>query len=115
MIARGENGAIRFDVGGGDPLELGGWAGIDGIDRDDQREAERAQMLEHASYYRQAFTTDAGRRVLQEMIHAYLLTRVVRPEQDERHDAVRQGQQDVVIRILKMIEFANTGGDSPGG
>lgn len=106
---------FKFDVGDGKPLELGGWDSINGIDDAEQRERQFQEVLDHATMYRQAFSTPAGRYVLQDLMEGYLKQRIVNPDQTERHDAIRQGNADVVQRILYLIEFANTGGGRPTG
>lgn len=105
---------VSFDVGGGDPLVAEGWASLDTDAAEALKEKEFQERLDQATMYRLAYTTEAGRFVLQEMINAYLVTRIVDPaQQNARADGIRQGGQDVVIRILQMIEFANTGGGRP--
>lgn len=103
--------------GGGKPLEVEGWAAIDGM-----YEAAGKQSTEHfeqhlalASIYRQACATGAGRLMLEDLIRMFLMQRIVRPGDDEHAPGIRQGQQDVVRRMLSMIEFANTGGGRQTG
>lgn len=99
---------LRFDMGDS-VLEVAGWDQLDGLD-----DATRAKMLQanvdHASMYRMAFATDAGKRVLDDLAAQYLKTRIARPGDDMLAVGIRQGQADVVMRILYMIEFAIRGG-----
>lgn len=106
---------FKFDVGSGEDLEVGGWDAIAGIGDKEQRDRQFQQMLDHSTMYRQAFSTPAGRYVLQDLMDGYLKQRIVNPDQTERHDAIRQGAADMVQRILYLIEFANTGGGRPTG
>lgn len=101
----------------GNPLEqaLGeapGWAGIDNLfeiaAKANQQQFE--QMLELASHYRQALATEAGRRMLEDLAAQFLFQRVATPESTQLAVGIRQGQQDVVRRMLAMVDFANTGG-----
>jgi hypothetical protein len=98
----------------GGVLELGGWGSIDGL-VEDQRERTLQAQLEHASMYRQVFSSPNGRAVLEDLLQMYLRQRIVRPGDDQFAVGIRQGQADVVQRILAMIEFANTGGGRPTG
>lgn len=92
--------------------QASGWAGIDDIfQAAEATNAEQfAAMLELASSYRQAFTGEAGRRALEDLTDQFLFARVARPGDDLLSIGIRQGAQDVLRRILAMIDFANTGG-----
>lgn len=97
--------------------EMGGWAGIDNL-AEEARKANEAQfqrMLELASWYRQAFETEPGRRVLEDLSAQFLFQRVANPGDTQLAVGIRQGQQDVVRRILAMLDFAHTGGGRPTG
>jgi hypothetical protein len=98
---------------GGDQ-ELGGWASLDHL-MEDQRGKVLQEQVEHASMYRQLFSSPAGRYVLNDLMAMFLRQRIVRPDDTQFAAAIRQGQADVVARILAMIEFANTGGGRPTG
>jgi len=111
-MAKDQPPLFKFDLGAG-TLEVGGWDEIDGIADHEQRARQHQDMVDHCSMYRQAFSTPAGRYVLEDMIDGYLRQRIVNPDQTERHDAIRQGNADVVKRILYLIEFANKGGGRP--
>lgn len=105
--------AFRQELGNGRALDLGqGWAGIDNLTEQAQQlqEAQFQQMLELASRYRQTFSTDAGASVLQDLAAMFLFQRIVQPGDSEHAPGIRQGQADVLRRILSMVEFANTGG-----
>lgn len=105
---------MQFDVGGGEPLKLEGWDGLSSEAAENMQEAQFQTQLDRASLYRIAFTTEAGRQVLQDMISCYLGKRIVDPiENSARADGIRQGHCDVVGEILYLIEFANTGGGRP--
>jgi hypothetical protein len=99
---------------GGEPLELGGWDALEHL-AEDQKARQFAEQLEHASMYRQAFSTPAGKYVLQDLFTMFARQRVVQPGDDTHSPGIRQGQADIVHRILAMIEFANTGGGRPTG
>ena len=98
----------------GSPLELEGWASLEHLG-EDQAARELQAQVDHATMYRLAFSSNAGRYVLQDLMQLFLLTRIVRPGDDQFSAGIRQGQADVVQRILAMIEFANTGGGRPTG
>lgn len=97
--------------------EASGWAGVDNLFEQASKanEAHFEQMLELASWYRQAFTTEAGKRVLEDLAAQFLFQRVVQPNDTQFAVGIRQGQQDVVRRLLAMVDFANTGGGRPTG
>lgn len=105
--------AFRQELGAGQAIDLGeGWAAIDGLSAhaSQLQEAQFQQMLELASRYRQTFSTDAGAAVLKDLATLFLYQRIVQPGDKEHAPGIRQGQSDVVRRILSMVEFANTGG-----
>lgn len=109
---------FQIELGGGQrPVELEGWAGLDGMYEAVSKQSEQQfkDHLELASLYRQAMATPAGRLMLEDLVRTFLLQRIVRPGDDEHSPGIRQGQQDVVRRIVSMIEFANTGGGRPTG
>ena len=106
---------FMVELGSGqEPLELGGWSGIEGLIDDQKAKAFQAQ-LDHASLYRQTFATTAGRYVLEDLMQQFLRQRIVRPDDTQFAAGIRQGQADAVQRILAMIEFANQGGGIPTG
>jgi hypothetical protein len=104
--------AFQTELAGGKTVAAEGWAAIDGLYDAAAKlsETQFAEQLEIASMYRQACATPAGATMLADLMRAFLLQRVVRPGDDQFAVGIRQGQQDVVRRILSMIEFANTGG-----
>ncbi len=95
----------------GEPLT--GWDAINSDAADELAEREFAEQLDHATLYRQAFTTPAGVYVLEDLIRMFARQRIVRPSDDQFTVGIRQGQADVVHRILFLIEFANRGGRVP--
>lgn len=101
---------LRFDVGGGEPLELEGWESLSPEATKRMQQLQFEEQLNRASLYRQCFTTSVGRMVLQDMISTYLGRAIVVPDDDAKADGIRQGQANVVGDILSQIEFANTGG-----
>ena len=109
---------FQVELGGGQaPLEVDGWAALDGMfdAAAKQSEAHFKEHLELATTYRIACATPAGRAMLQDLIRMFFMQRVVKPGDDAHSPGIRQGQQDVVRRILSMIEFANTGGGRQTG
>lgn len=98
---------------GGD-LELGGWQGLEHL-FGDQAARQLQEQVEHASMYRQLFSSPAGRYVLNDLVRMFLRQRIVRPDDTQFAAGIRQGQADIVQRIFAMIEFANTGGGRPTG
>lgn len=102
--------AFSVELGNGQaPLELGGWDAIEGLTSDGKAESFQ-QQLDHASLYRQAFASTAGRYVLNDLVQTFMRQRIVRPDDSQFAVGIRQGQADVVARLLHLIEFANTGG-----
>lgn len=109
---------FQVELGGGQkPLEVEGWAALDGMFEAAaaQSDAHFREHLELASLYRVAFATPAGRQILQDLIRMFFMQRIVRPGDDQFTAGIRQGQQDVVRRILSMVEFANSGGGRQTG
>ncbi len=107
---------FTIDVGAGDPLKVEGWAEIEGLANNSRSRALQDQV-DHASMYRQCFASNAGRYVLDDFLHAFLMADVIK-ETDQPGSlmpGVRQGRAEVVKHILYMIEFANTGGGKPTG
>lgn len=98
----------------GGVLELGGWGQLENMAEDQRARILQAQ-LDHASVYRQVFSSPNGRVVLEDLLTLFLRQRIVRPDDTQFAAGIRQGQADVVARILAMIEFANTGGGRPTG
>lgn len=104
---------FRAELGNGQkPVEVDGWAGIDGMfeqaSRLDAQQFE--QQLELATAYRQAFATPYGRLVLEDLVRMFMIQRIALPNDTMLAVGIRQGQSDIPRRIFSMIEFANTGG-----
>lgn len=103
---------FTVDLGDDSPLEVGGWDGIEGIPDKAKNAQALQQQVDHASVYRQLFSTNAGRYVLNDLIECFFKEDIVRHNDPSGSNSpgLRQGQATVVKRILFMIEFANTGG-----
>lgn len=99
----------------GQVLELTGWDAVDDLFSGADKARTFELQLEHASLYRQCFQTDAGRRVLEDLFELFLRRRIAVPGDPPLTVGIRQGQADVVMRILAMIDFANRGGGLPTG
>lgn len=115
MSAKGPGFSV--DLGTGEDLEVSGWDALETDVVEDQKKATFDDQLDQASMYRQCFSTPAGRHVLADFIHMFLMADIVL-EGDEAGSltpGIRQGQANVVKRCLYMIEFANTGGGKPTG
>ena len=107
---------FSVDLGDGDPLEVGGWAALEGL-APDQLAREFQAQVDHASLYRQCFSSSAGRYVLNDLIELFFKQDIVHGEDPPGSllPGIRQGQAHVVKRIFHMIEFANTGGGKSTG
>lgn len=108
--------AFSIDLGTGEPLEVSGWDAIEGL-ADDQKDREWQHRVDHASLYRQCFSTTAGRYVLNDFIEQFFKPDIIIGNEPPGSllPGIRQGQAKVVKRIWYMIEFANTGGGKPTG
>ena len=108
---------FTIDLGGPEPLEVGGWEGIDSLDDPEQAARTRQEQVDHASLYRQCFSSNAGRYVLNDLIEQFFKQDIIiaTDEPGSLVPGIRQGQAHVVKRIFFMIEFANTGGGKPTG
>ena len=104
-------GGFSVDLGDGDPLEVLGWDTLEGL-APDQNAREFQKQVDHASMYRQCFSSPAGRYVLNDFIELFFKQDIVHGEDPPGSPlpGIRQGQAHVVKRIFYMIEFANTGG-----
>ena len=107
---------FSVDLGTDEDLEVKGWAALDGV-ADDQKDREWQAQVDHASMYRQCFSSTAGRYVLNDFIEMFFKQDIVHGEDPPGSllPGIRQGQAHVVKRIFHMIEFANTGGGKPTG
>lgn len=99
---------LRERVGGEDVLE--GWEAFEARAGEKFDAKQLQDQLDHATMYRQAFTSQAGIYVLEELIRMYLRQRIAKPGDDTLAIGLRQGGAEVVQRILFLIEFANKGG-----
>ena len=108
---------FSVDLGGDKPLEVGGWEGIDNIVDPEQAARSLQEQVDHASLYRQCFSTNAGRYVLNDLIECFFKQDIIQGNDapGSLNPGIRQGQAHVVKRIFFMIEFANTGGGKPTG
>ena len=89
-----------------------GWDALDLAHMDKWDAAQKQQALDVAGHYLSVFTsTEQGRWILRDLVSQYLVAeRVANPGDDDVTIGIRQGHQDVVRKILAMIEFARTGG-----
>lgn len=110
-----DDAPFSVDVGG-EEIPVSGWDAIE-MNADKQAERTFQQELEHASMYRQCFSSNAGKYVLKDLIEVFFKDDIVKATDAPGSFApgIRQGQATVVKRIFKMIEFANTGGGKPTG
>ena len=109
--------AFSVDLGDDDPLAVTGWAEIDGLLDGNQKARTFQGQLDHASMYRQLFSSEAGRYVLNDLIEVFFKQDIVDGNDPPGSllPGIRQGQAHVVKRIFLMIDFANTGGGKPTG
>ncbi len=92
-------------------LDAEGWDALDLSNFDKSSEAERQQMLLIAGHYQEVFTrTEQGRFVLEQLVADYMMPRTANPGDDLITIGIRQGSQDVVRKILALIELARSGG-----
>lgn len=87
---------------------LEGWETLE-IDSDKIQEIKDAQEVEGremASLFRQAFTSDAGKLVLDIMIKQTLLKPTVTPAATQFEAGIKEGRCDFVRQILINIELA---------
>ncbi len=108
---------FRVDLGTGEDLDVSGWDAIDGLVDETQAARSHQAQVDHASLYRQCFSSGPGRYVLEDLINIFFKQDVVvaTDEPGSLAPGIRQGQAHVVKRIFHMIEFANTGGGKPTG
>ena len=101
---------------GSEKLDVTGWDEIDGIAKDNRGKILQDQV-DHATLYRQCFSSSAGRYVLDDLIQQFFKQDIILESDPPGSLApgIRQGQASIVKRILYMIEFANTGGGKPTG
>lgn len=90
-------------------LGMDGWQSLEEIAVTEMDEEQKALALEFASYYRQIFETDAGKRVLEHLIKMTLLQPTVQPMDSQFAAGIREGRADMVRSIMRQIEFAKTG------
>ncbi len=91
-----------------------GWEALDLAQADQFKGAELQQALLVAGHYQSTFcNSEQGRFVLKELVRDFMLPRVANPGDDAVTIGIRQGQADVVRRILAYIEFSQTGGSPP--
>lgn len=109
--------AFSIELGGDEPLEVHGWDAINGLLDDAQKGRTLQEQVDHASMYRQLFSSQAGRYVLNDLIECFFKQDIVDSDDPPGSfmPGIRQGQAHVVKRIFYMIDFANTGGGKPTG
>jgi len=79
------------------------WESLEAItDRDN----EVRQASEIATMYFSCFGTDAGQRVLEDLVNKFLTKPIVRPGEDNFAQGVREGRADLIRQILIQIEYA---------
>ena len=102
----------KIDVGGGEPIPVEGWDALESTAAEELSTRQFQEELDHSTLYRQCFSSSAGRYVLKDLINTFFKQRIVEGGDlpGSLLPGIRQGQADVVIRIFRMIEFANTGG-----
>ncbi len=107
---------FSIDVGGGETIEISGWDALESEAAEKLTSTQFQAELDHCTLYRQCFASTAGRYVLKDLIDTFFKQRIVEALDPPGSllPGIRQGQADVVIRIFRMIEFANTGGKQTG-
>jgi len=79
------------------------WESLEAItDRDN----EVRQASEIATMYFSCFGTDAGQRVLEDLVNKFLTKPIVRPGEDAFAQGIREGRSDLIRQILIQIEYA---------
>ena len=68
---------------------------------------QEKQAMEVASLFRQTFTTEAGKKVLEILDNQCLRRPVVTPDSTQFQAGIREGQNDIVRQIHAQIELAN--------
>jgi len=69
-----------------------------------------AQARSIATNFRECFSTEAGKFVLDRLINITILRPTVTPESTQFDAGIREGRADLVRQILQQVEFAETGG-----
>ncbi len=95
-------------------FEATGWADLDlSTDAEltpEQRE-QRQRQLEVCDHYRATFEGDEqGRFVLRDLMQTFMVPHVAEPGDDMLAVGIRQGEQNVVRRILHFMYLSRTGG-----
>lgn len=89
---------------------VNGMGGFESLMVDDaQRERQKADMLAVAEWYREAFSTESGRKVLAILISQTIMQPTVTADATQFGAGIREGRADLVRGILKQIELAETG------
>lgn len=68
---------------------------------------EQKQATDIATAYFNAFNTEAGKFVLDNMIETFLTKPIVRSGEDAYAQGIRQGSANVVYQIIQQLEYAN--------
>jgi hypothetical protein len=79
------------------------WESLEAITDHDN---EVRQASEIATMYFSCFGTDAGQRVLEDLVNKFLTKPVVRSGEDAFAQGIREGRCDLIRQILIQIEYA---------
>lgn len=79
------------------------WESLEAITN---REQEERQASDIATMYFSCFGTDAGQRVLEDLVNKFLTKPIVRPGEDAFSQGIREGRSDLIRQILIQIEYA---------
>ena len=94
-----------------DVLEYDAWGDLDVADLGNADQTERERILEICRAYQGAFASPQGQYVLTDLVETFIVRpRIAEPGDDLIQVGIRQGQADIVRRILNFIEVARTGG-----
>lgn len=94
-----------------DILQADTWGELDIANLGQANDTERERVLEICRAYQSVFATAQGQYVLKDLVETFLIRpRIAEPGDDLIQVGIRQGQADIVRRILNFIEVARTGG-----
>ena len=86
-----------------------GWQSLTGAPDPQATREQWAAFFAIAKPVHDTFTTEAGQKVLQQLVTTYLVRPIVHPNDTQFAAGIRQGQADVVLQILQQIELAKRG------